>query len=101
MYLARVAGTVWATQKAKSLEGLRLQILRQVGPDLKETGASVIAADAVGAGMGDLVLYATGSSARQTKMTENRPVDAVIMAVVDSFDIEGRIVFQKSGKGDR
>ncbi len=101
MQLARVSGTVWATQKADSLEGLRLQILRQLGPDLKETGASVIAADAVGAGMGDVVLYATGSSARQTKATENRPVDAVIMAVVDSFDLEGRVVFRKSGKGDR
>jgi microcompartment protein CcmK/EutM len=101
MYLARVAGTVWASQKTPSLEGLRFQILRQVGPDLQETGASLIAADAVGAGMGDLVLYATGSSARQTPVTENRPVDAVIMAVVDSFDIEGKVVFQKSGKGDR
>lgn len=101
MQLARVTGTVWATQKTPSLEGLRLQILKTLGPDLKETGGSVIAADSVGAGMGDLVLYATGSSARQTKQTENRPVDAVIMAVVDAFDIEGKIVFQKSGKGDR
>ena len=101
MYLGRISGTVWATQKPESLEGLRFQIVMQVGPDLKETGASIIAADAVGSGMGDLILYATGSSARQTKMTENRPVDAVILAVVDSFDIEGKIVFQKSGKGDR
>lgn len=101
MQMARVSGTVWATQKVETLEGLRFQILKQVGPDLKETGALVIAADAVGAGMGDLVLYATGSSARQTRITESRPVDAVIMAVVDSFDIEGRVVFKKSGKGDR
>ena len=101
MYLGRISGTVWATQKPSSLEGLRFQIVVQVGPDLKETGASIIAADAVGAGMGDLVLYATGSSARQTKATENRPVDAVIMAVVDSFDVNGKVMFKKSGKGDR
>ncbi len=101
MYLARVVGSVWASQKASSLEGLRFQILKQMGPDLQETGASIIAADGVGAGTGDLVLYATGSSARQTKATENRPVDAVIMAIVDSFDVEGKTVFQKSGKGDR
>ena len=101
MQLARVCGTVWATRKVESLDGLRLQILAQLGPDLKETGASVVAADAVGAGAGDLVLYATGSSARQTKSTENRPVDAVILAIVDAFDIEGKVVFQKGGKGDR
>ncbi len=101
MQLARVAGTVWATQKQDSLDGLRFQVLRQLGPDLKETGSALIAADAVGAGMGDLVLYATGSSARQTQATENRPVDAVIMAVVDAFDIEGTVIFRKSGKGDR
>ena len=101
MQLARVVGSVWATQKTPSLEGLRLQILRQVGPDLKDLPGSVIAADAVGAGLGDLVLYATGSSARQTPVTENRPVDAVIMAVVDAFDVDGKTVFQKAGKGDR
>ena len=101
MQLARVVGTVWATQKTPSLEGLRLQVLRQVGIDLKDASGTVIAVDAVGAGLGDLVLYATGSSARQTPVTENRPVDAVIMAVVDAFDVDGKIVFKKSGQGDR
>ncbi len=101
MQLARVVGSVWATQKTPTLEGLRLQVLRQVGIDLKETSSSLIAVDSVGAGIGDLVLYATGSSARQTPVTENRPVDAVIMAVVDSFDVDGKVVFKKSGLGDR
>ena len=100
MLLARVVGSVWATQKTPSLEGLRLQVLRQVDLSLKEGSGSVIAVDAVGAGIGDLVLYATGSSARQTPVTENRPVDAVIMAVVDAFDVDGTVVFKKSGKGD-
>ena len=101
MQLARVVGSVWATQKTPSLEGLRLQVLRQVGVDLKDAAGTVIAADAVGAGIGDLVLFATGSSARQTPVTENRPVDAVIMAVVDAFDLDGKVVFRKSGQGDR
>lgn len=101
MLLARVAGTVWASQKTPSLDGLKLLVLKVLGPDLQETGAAVIAADAVGAGSGDVVLYATGSSARQTESTKDRPVDAVVMAVVDSFDLEGRIVFKKSGRGDR
>ncbi len=101
MQLARVVGTVWATRKTETLDGLRLQVLRQVGTDLKDGSGTVIAADAVGAGVGDLVLYATGSSARQTTVTENRPVDAVIMAVVDAFDLDGKVIFQKGGKGDR
>lgn len=101
MLLARVAGTVWASRKAEQLDGLPLQVLRQLGPDMKETGAALVAADGVGAGQGDVVLYATGSSARQTRATENRPVDAVIMAIVDSFDIEGKVVFRKGAKGDR
>jgi microcompartment protein CcmK/EutM len=49
-----------------------------------------VAVDSVGAGVGEVILYATGSSARQTAVTKDRPVDAVIMAIVDSFDIEGR-----------
>jgi microcompartment protein CcmK/EutM len=50
----------------------------------------VVAVDSVGAGVGEVILYATGSSARQTAVTKDSPVDAVIMAIVDSFDIEGR-----------
>jgi carbon dioxide concentrating mechanism protein CcmL len=48
-----------------------------------------VAADAVGAGLGEVVLYASGSSARQTKATQNRPVDATIMAIVDLVEVDG------------
>ncbi len=60
-------------------------------------GGSVVAVDAVGAGEGEYVLYASGSSARQTAVTDKRPVDAVVMAIVDSWDIEGD---EKYRKGD-
>ena len=50
-----------------------------------------MAADAVGAGVGEMILYATGSSARQTIATQNRPVDAVVMAIVDNWEVGGEI----------
>jgi microcompartment protein CcmK/EutM len=97
MLVARVVGTVVATQKEPSLEGLKFLLLKQLDVDGKETGASIVAADAVGAGLGEVVLYATGSSARQTRMTENRPCDGVVMAIVDTVEINGRVTFDKSG----
>ena len=47
----------------------------------------VVAVDSVGAGVGEIVLFASGSSARQTSLTQNKPVDAVIMAIVDKLDV--------------
>ncbi|HTX18486.1 MAG TPA: EutN/CcmL family microcompartment protein [Bacteroidota bacterium] len=90
MVLGKVVGTVWATRKDESLVGTSLQIVRHVGLDysLKET--FVVAVDTVQAGVGDVVLVATGSSARQTAATKNKPVDAVIMAVVDKLDVTER-----------
>ena len=55
----------------------------------------VVAVDAVGAGPGDVVLYASGSSARQTTITKDKPCDAVIMAIVDSWDVDGKNVYEK------
>jgi microcompartment protein CcmK/EutM len=95
MNLALVLGTVVATRKEPSLEGLKLLLLGQLGPDGQPTGATVVAADAVGAGVGEKVLFATGSSARQTKSTENRPCDAVVMAIVDSWEIGGEERYRK------
>jgi microcompartment protein CcmK/EutM len=95
MNLAKVLGRVVATRKESSLDGLKLLMLGVVGPDGKLTGGSVVAVDAVGAGEGEYVLYASGSSARQTAVTDKRPVDAVIMAIVDSWDIEGEERYRK------
>jgi len=87
--LAKVLGRVVASRKEESIEGLKLLMLGAAGPDGELTGGTVVAIDAVGAGEGEYVLYASGSSARQTAATEGKPVDAVIMAIVDSWDIEG------------
>ncbi len=95
MLLGRVAGTVVASRKEPLIEGWKLLLVRQLDADNHDTGGYVVAADAVGAGVGEVVLYATGSSARQTEITRDRPCDAVIMAIVDTWEIGGRDVYRK------
>ncbi|HUP01997.1 MAG TPA: EutN/CcmL family microcompartment protein [Gemmatimonadota bacterium] len=89
--MGRVVGSVVATRKDEKLTGLKLLVVRNLDLELGPEGGYVVAADAVGAGAGEVVLYATGSSARQTAMTDNRPVDAVIMAIVDEYDVGGAL----------
>jgi len=93
--LAKVVGTVVATRKDPRIEGLKLLLLRQVNPENGKESGWVVANDAVGAGVGELVLYASGSSARQTEVTKDRPCDAVVMAIVDSWEIEGERKYEK------
>lgn len=95
MNLAKVIGTVVATQKEQSLKGLKFLLLGQVDQEGEPTGSSVVAVDAVGAGAGEYVLYASGSSARMTRVSENRPCDAVVMAIVDSWEIAGEQRYKK------
>jgi microcompartment protein CcmK/EutM len=95
MQLAKVVGTVVASQKETSLEGIKLLLVRPVDEEGRETGNLLVAADAVGAGPEEMVLIASGSSARQTRLTDKRPVDAVIMAIVDSWSIGGATKYQK------
>jgi len=95
MNLGKVAGTVVSTQKDDKLVGAKLLVVRQLDLEGDPTGAFVVAVDAVGAGPGEVVLYASGSSARQTALTKDKPADAVIMAIVDSIEVEGRILYQK------
>jgi microcompartment protein CcmK/EutM len=95
MTLGKVVGTVVATRKEQTLEGLRFMLVRHVDADGKETGGFVVAADAVGAGPGEMVLVAAGSSARQTQATNNRPVDAVIMAIVDTWEVGRETKYKK------
>jgi microcompartment protein CcmK/EutM len=87
MILGKVVGTVWATRKDEELVGFKFQIVKHIGLDYKVKDTFVIAVDTVQAGVGDVVLVCSGSSARQTTYTKNKPVDAVIMAVVDKLDI--------------
>jgi microcompartment protein CcmK/EutM len=95
MLLGRVAGTVVASQKEPLMEGYTFLLLRQLGVDNTESGGHVVAVDAVGAGVGEVVMYASGSSARQTAITKDRPCDAVIMAIVDTWDVDGETVYVK------
>jgi microcompartment protein CcmK/EutM len=88
MLLGKVIGTIWATRKDEKLEGTRLLIVKSVDLDLKPLPSFVIAVDTVSAGLGELVLVAQGSSARQTKETSNKPVDAVIMAIVENMNFD-------------
>ncbi len=95
MYLARVIGTVVASRKEEELEGLKLLLLKQCDLDGEPKGSTLVAADAVGAGVGEVVLYASGSSARQTLLTKDRPVDAVVMAIVDQVETDGTMKYVK------
>lgn len=95
MILAKVVGTVVSTRKEASMDGLKFLLLDRVDMQGKTTGSFVVAADAVGAGVGEMVLYASGSSARQTVATDKRPCDAVIMAIVDSWEVGGVAKYKK------
>ena len=95
MLMGKVVGTVVSTRKDAELEGLKFLVVKGCDFDGNPTGSAVVAADAVGAGIGEIVLYASGSSARQTTVTQNRPVDATIMAIVDSIEHEGRQTYTK------
>jgi microcompartment protein CcmK/EutM len=86
--LGKIIGTVWATRKDESLTGAKLLIVRQLDLQYQEKDNFVVAVDSVGAGHGEVVLVATGSSARQTNNTKNKPVDAVVMAIVDRLDVK-------------
>ena len=95
MKLAKVLGTVVATEKDDKLGGLSFLMLGDWRHDNQAAGGSVVAVDAVGAGVGEMVLFASGSSARQTERTDNKPVDAVVMAIVDSWEIDGKEKYRK------
>jgi ethanolamine utilization protein EutN/carbon dioxide concentrating mechanism protein CcmL len=95
MLLGKVVGTLVATRKDEKMEGLKFLVVRQISIDSKESSNYVVAVDAVGAGVGEVVMYATGSSARQTKVTDQRPCDAVIMAIVDTWEVGGDVKYTK------
>lgn len=87
MILGKVIGTVWSTRKDENLTGSKFLIVRQLDLEFNPKDNFVVAVDSVGAGEGEVVLVATGSSARQTTFTKNKPIDAVIMAIVDKLDV--------------
>src|SRR5439155_23086246 len=100
MQLGRIVGTVIASQKDEKLEGLRLHVVRNLAAKpgsltLEETATFVVANDSVGAGVGEVVLYATASSARQTAQTQAPPGDAVSRAIGDDRESAQGSMYRK------
>jgi microcompartment protein CcmK/EutM len=95
MQIAEVVGTVVSSRKEEVLEGLKFLALRPMNADMVAESKLIVAADAVGAGVGEVVLFASGSAARQTFLTKNRPVDAVVMAIVDQVSVRGALTYEK------
>ncbi len=97
MLIGKVVGTVVSTMKDEKVVSLKFQIVQELDERGTERNKYIVAADTIGAGQGDLVLFASGSSARQTTLTDGRPIDAAIFAVIDSWDVDGELVYQKEG----
>jgi len=95
MLIAKVIGATISTIKDEKLAGRKLLVLRQTDERGNAFGKPYVAVDTVDAGTGDLVLTCAGSSARQTTITKDSPVDAVIMSVIDSLEVGGEVVFRK------
>jgi ethanolamine utilization protein EutN len=87
MTLGRVVGTVVATRKDEQLEGFKLLVVRAVGPDRVEKNSYIVAVDTVDAGVGDLVLLVSGSSARMSTGCTDRPIDAAVVGIIDSIEL--------------
>lgn len=97
MQLARVCGQVVSTKKATKLEGFKILIVQPIDLDtFEEKGSPIVSLDTIGAGEGELVMVVNGSSARATELTDGKPTDNSIVAIIDTVDIDGKCVFQKS-----
>ncbi|MFO7447606.1 MAG: EutN/CcmL family microcompartment protein [Ignavibacteriaceae bacterium] len=97
MILGKVIGTIWSTKKDENLVGSKMLIVRELDLELKEKSDFLIAVDSVGAGEGEIVLVVTGSAARQTEITKNKPVDAVVMAIVDDLNVAEKLLLKQEG----
>jgi ethanolamine utilization protein EutN/carbon dioxide concentrating mechanism protein CcmL len=96
MQIAKVIGTVVSTNKSEKLHGLKLLLTRTIDLDtFQEKGAPVVSIDAVGAGEGEIVMTVGGSSSRQTAITENKPADSTIIAIIDYIDMNQKRIFDK------
>jgi microcompartment protein CcmK/EutM len=96
MLIARVTGSVVSTAKDPALVGFKLLMVRETDEEGLNSGAPFVAVDGVGAGTGELVLVAQGSAARYGEKTDGRPVDALVVGIIDSMDVDGIDVFRKS-----
>ena len=99
MFLARVEGSVVATKKDASMNGRKLLLLRPQLVDEKDPAKfrpgvnTIVAVDSLGAGLGEMVMFCQGSSARLAPGLKDLPVDAVIIGIVDSVDVLGKEIY--------
>ena len=98
MQIARVIGNVVSTSKSEKLDGLKLLIVKPIDLDtFQEKGAPIVSIDTVGAGEGEIVMIVSGSSSRQTTLTDGKPADNAIIAIIDHIDIHHKRIFTKDG----
>lgn len=95
MQIAKVRGTVVSTQKDPSLRGVKLLLLQLVDEEGRALNKYEVAADNVGAGIEEWVLFSRGSAARQILGSEERPLDAAVIAIIDTVRLEDRLVYSK------
>jgi len=97
MQLARVIGSIVSTRKSDRLEGLKLLVAVPIDMDtMREKGSPFVTVDTVGAGEGEIVMWAGGSSSRQTDLTTGKPVDSTIVGIVDYVDVLGMRKYDKA-----
>lgn len=97
MLIARVVGSAVSTAKDPSLTGKKLLLVREADESGASTGPVFVAVDGVGAGTGELVLVARGSAARHSGSTSaQQPIDALVMGILDSMDVDGTVTFRKT-----
>ena len=96
MTLAKVIGTVVSSHKSQKMVGLKYLLLERIdATTLKGKNDYVVAMDSVGAGTGEVVFYVTGSSARMTDVTQGKPTDATVIAIVDFIEKDGNYIYEK------
>lgn len=101
MIIGRVIGSVVSTSKAEKLQGKKLLIVQPLDMiTIDPSNKPVVAIDTVGSGKGEVVMVVSGSSARQTQITNGTPVDAAIVGIIDEIEIEGKLTFKKDKEGD-
>ncbi len=105
MLIAKVTGSLVATEKVGSLVGFKLLLVEPYRVDPKTrgslvtTGRAMVAVDTIGAGVGEFVLLTQGSSARLTPETKTLPVDTVVVGIIDTVHVESSCVYDKEGVG--
>ena len=88
MRLGRVTGTIWATRKYEAVNGYKMQFVQPLNSNLSEIGDPIVALDTIGAGPGEIIFYITASEAVIPLEVDMAPVDASIVGIVDSINVE-------------